>query len=105
MFTTFLLNTIYISSHGTTKYNANNVLCLSGHTSFPHDIHESLVVECSLIRVLLYGPGRGRGHSGFQVTGMIEGFFSLKFSIPRICWVGQFFGWLDLSLDFLGYSK
>ena len=32
-------------------YNANNVLYLSGHTSFPHDIHESLVVEFSLMRV------------------------------------------------------
>ena len=48
----FLLNTIYISSPGPTKHNANNVLYLSGHTSFPHGVHESLVVECSLMRVL-----------------------------------------------------
>ena len=51
----FLLNTIYFSSPGTTKHNANNVLYLSGDTSSPHGVHESLVVEYSLMRVLLYG--------------------------------------------------
>ena len=46
-------------------------------------------------------PGRwgGTGYSGFQVTGMIEGFF----------WVRKFgkyfFGYLDLSRDFLGVLK
>ena len=39
------------------------------------------------------------GYFGFQVMGMIEGFF----------WVGKFgkyfFGQLDLSRDFIGYSK
>ena len=37
---------------------------------------------------LLAGPG---GYSGFQVTGIIEGFFlGLKFSILGIFWVGKF---------------
>ena len=54
-------------------------------------------------------PGGGR-YSGFQVTGMIEGFFlGLKFSIPGFFWVRRFgkyfFGWLDLSRDFLGVLK
>ena len=31
------------------------------------------------------------GYSGFQVTGMIEGFFlDLKFPIPEFFWVGKF---------------
>ena len=38
----FLLNTIYISISGTTKHNGNNVLYLSGRTSFPYGVHESL---------------------------------------------------------------
>ena len=46
-FMAFLLNTIYISSPGTTKHNANNVLYPSGHTTFPHGVHESLVVDCT----------------------------------------------------------
>ena len=47
------------------------------------------------------------GYPGFQVTGMIEGFFlSLKFSIPGFGKFGKYvFGWLDLSRDFLGYSN
>ena len=41
---------------------------------------------------------------------MIEGFFGgLKFSIPGFFWIGKFgkyfLGWLDLSRDFLRYSK
>ena len=36
-------------------------------------------------------------------------FWGLKFSIPRFFLEGKFgkyvFGWLDLSRDFLGYSK
>ena len=36
-------------------------------------------------------------------------FLGLKFSIPGFFWVGKFgkyfFGWLDLSRDFFGYSK
>ena len=36
-------------------------------------------------------------------------FVGLKFSIPGFFWVGKFgkyfFGWLDLSGNFLGYSK
>ena len=45
-------------------------------------------------------PGGGRGYSGFQVTGMIEGFF----------WVSNyrfrdFLGWLDLSMDFGGIQN
>ena len=36
-------------------------------------------------------------------------FLGLKFSIPGFFWVGKFgkyfFGWLDLSRDFLGYTK
>ena len=35
--------------------------------------------------------GGGGGYSGFQVTGMIEGFFlGLKFSIPGFTWVRKF---------------
>ena len=44
-----------MSSPGPIKYNADNVLYLSDHNSFPHSVHESLVVECSLMEVLLYG--------------------------------------------------
>ena len=90
---------MYISSHGTTKYNANNVLYLSGHTSFPHDIHESLVVECTLMRVLLYSPG-GWGYSGFQVMGMIEGFFGFEIFDSENLLGWKILGWLDLSWDF-----
>ena len=36
-------------------------------------------------------------------------FLGVKFSIPGFFWVGKFgkyfFGWLDLSRDFFGYSK
>ena len=44
------------------------------------------------------------------MTGMIEGFFlGLKFLIPGFFWVGKFgkyfFGSLDLSRDFFGYSR
>ena len=56
------------------------------------------------------GGGEGREYSGFQVSGMIEGFFlRLKSLIPGFFWVGKFgkyfFEWLGLSRDFLGYSK
>ena len=51
-----------------------------------------------------------RGYSGFQVTGMIEGFFGFEIFDSRIffsrkIWQVFFFGWLDLSGDFFGYSK
>ena len=37
------------------------------------------------------GGGGGGGYSGFQVTGMIKGFFFvLKFSISGFVWVGNF---------------
>ena len=50
------------------------------------------------------------GYFGFQVKGMIEGFFgSLKFLISWVFWVGKFgkyfFGWFDLSRDLFGHSK
>ena len=50
------------------------------------------------------------GYSGFQVTGMIEGFLWVRnFSIPGVFWVRKFgmyfFGLLDLSRDFLGGIK
>ena len=57
------------------------------------------------------GPMGGGGYSGFQVTGITEGFLGggLKFSIPGCFWVGKFgkysFGWLDLSRDFLGIQN
>ena len=43
--------------------------------------------------------------SGFQVTGMIEGFFTvgLKFSIPGIFWVRKF-EW-NFKEFFWGFSK
>ena len=55
-------------------------------------------------------PLRGRiprEFSGFQVMGMIEGFFlCLKFSIPGFFGeenlASSVFGWLDLSWDFWG---
>ena len=58
--------------------------------------------------------GDGGGYFGFQVTGIIEGIFffwggGLKFSIPGCFWVGKFakyfFGWLDLSREFLGIQN
>ena len=45
----------------------------------------------------LRAPGR---YSGFQVTGMIEGFFGFE-----IFDFGILFGWLDLSTNLFGYSK
>ena len=48
-----LLNTIYFLNLGTIEHNPNNCLSLSGYTSFLHGVHASLVVECSLMRVLL----------------------------------------------------
>ena len=54
-------------------------------------------------------PGWGGGYSGFQVTGMIEGFFGFEILNTGIFWVGKFdnyfLGWLDLGSDFWGYSK
>ena len=52
---------------------------------------------------------QGVEYPGFQVTGMIEGFLgALKFRfrefLGRKIWL-VFFGWLDLSRDFSGYSK
>ena len=52
------------------------------------------------------GGGGGGGFLGFQVMGMIEGFWGgLQFSIPRYFGVGKFgkyfFGWRNLSWDFL----
>ena len=42
-------------------------------------------------------PGRGGGYSGFQVTGMIEGFFGvLNFRFQ------DFFGYENLASIFLG---
>ena len=77
----FLLNTIYFSSPGTAKHNANNCLHHSGHTSFPHGVHESLVVECSLMRVLLYGC-----HHIFTsaFTSWLTGAFDLDISLPPL---------------------
>ena len=50
-------------------------------------------------------PGGGGGYSGFQVSGVIEEFLGLKFSIPGFFWVGKFgkyfFVWLDLSGDLI----
>ena len=56
--------------------------------------------------VLKKNPG---GDSGFQVTGMIEGFFGFEIfdfgiSLGTKFWQ-VFFGWLDLSRDSFGYSK
>ena len=48
--------------------------------------------------------------SGFQVTGIIEGFLGFEILISgivlgwKICQV-FFFGWIDLSKDFLGVIK
>ena len=58
------------------------------------------------MQIFLAGKqARGRGlYSGFRVTGMIEGFLGLKFSIPVFFFVGKF-GWLDLSRDFFGIQN
>ena len=45
------------------------------------------------------GGGGGGWYLGFQVMGMIEGFFGLAM------WQVFFWGWLDLSTDFWGYYK
>ena len=43
------------------------------------------------IKCIFTPGGGGGGYSGFQVTGMIEGFFlGLKFSIPGFFWVRKF---------------
>ena len=54
-----------------------------------------LALEC-LMRTLYY-QGGGGGYSGFQVTGMIEGFFGvLNFRFQ------DFFGYENLASIFLG---
>ena len=51
----------------------------------------------------MWGKGGGGGDSGFQVPGMIKGFFS----VSGFVWVGKFeqvlIGQLDLSRDCFGY--
>ena len=43
------------------------------------------------IKLVQTTAGGGGGYFGFQVTGMIKGYFEgLKFSIPRFLWVGKF---------------
>ena len=54
--------------------------------------------------------GEGGGYSGFQVTGMIKGFFWFEIFDFGIClgrkiFASIFFLQLDLSRDWLGYSK
>ena len=59
------------------------------------------------------GERGGEGYSGFQVTGMIKGFWGgwgLKFLISgfflgRKILTSNFWGKLELSREFLGYSK
>ena len=53
-------------------------------------------------RLEFYSQGE---HSGFQVTGIIEGFFSITefFLVGNF---GKFFlGWLDLSRDFFSIQN
>ena len=50
------------------------------------------------------------GFSGFQQTGMLEGFFGFVIFdsgifLGRNIWQVFFWGWLDSRRDFLGYSK
>ena len=78
---------------------------ISTQMVFPRP-HELNVTKASVSRVSVntisqyVNPRGGGGYLGFQVTGMIEGFFlGLKFSIPVS------FGWLDLSRDFWGGIK
>ena len=62
------------------------------------------MAKCGSTRQFYWGVG----YFGFQVTGMIGGFFlGLKFSIQGSQFLGRkiwqiFFSWLDLSRDFLG---
>ena len=64
-----------IFESGPTKQNANNVLYVSGHTLFSHGVHEPLVVECSLMRVLLYPYRYSLPHSRSWLTGAFTLFF------------------------------
>ena len=50
------------------------------------------------------------GFSGFQQTGMVEGFFGFVIFdsgifLGRNIWQVFFWGWLDSRRDFLWYSK
>ena len=50
------------------------------------------------------------GFSGFQQTGMVEGFFGFVIFdsgifLGRNIWQVFFWEWLDSRRDFLGYSK
>ena len=55
---------------------------------------------CLLVPTDQQRLSEGRGYSGFQVTGMIEGFFWVSNHRIR-----DFFGWLDLSMDFWGIQN
>ena len=53
---------------------------------------------------------RGKGYSGFQVTGLIEGFlgmwiFPFRNFLGKKIWQVFFGGWLYFSKDFLRYLK
>ena len=48
------------------------------------------------------GGGGGGGYSGFQVTGMIDGFMGV---FDRKIWHLFVFEWLDLRRDFWGIKK
>ena len=80
--------------------------------------HISFVAVKSIYK--LYNSVPRKGYSGCQVTGMIGGFFGFETSFDSVFFggggggwgewrVGRFgkhvFGWLDLSREFLGYSK
>ena len=63
-------------------------------------IWRGLYMEGLIFGILRYRLSDPRGYYRFQETGTIEGFY----------WVWNFrfrdfFGWLDLSRDFWGYSK
>ena len=63
-----------------------------------------------MLPVLLGLYSAQAGYSGFQVMGRMKDFLGLEILdsgifLGRKIWQVCVFGWLDLSRDFLGYSK
>ena len=87
-----------------------------------HRVEDCACITCSTIRLcpsivgcthaflcIPFPSGRGR-YTGFQVTEMIKGLFWVwNCQFLEFVWVGRFgkyfFGWLELSRDFLGGFK
>ena len=59
----------------------------------------------NVLIIPVYVVPRRRGFPGFQVIGMIEGFLGFEIFNSRIFCGKVYFGWLDLSRNFVGCSK